>query len=46
VASDGKGAWSVVEGFTHDDFAAERIKITTDELLGERDDVKGLGLIG
>jgi malate dehydrogenase len=46
VASDGKGGWSVVEGFTHDAFAAERIKITTDELLGERDDVKDLGLIG
>ncbi|HEY1443647.1 MAG TPA: malate dehydrogenase, partial [Acidimicrobiales bacterium] len=46
VTSDGKGGWSVVEGFTHDDFANERIKITTDELLAERDDVKGLGLIG
>ena len=46
VASDGSGGWSVVEGFSHDDFATERIKITTDELLGERDDVKGLGLIG
>ncbi len=46
VASDGKGGWSVVEGFAHDDFAAERIGITTDELQAERDDVKGLGLIG
>jgi malate dehydrogenase len=46
VSSDGSGGWSVVEGFTHDDFANERIKITTDELLAERDDVKGLGLIG
>ncbi|HEX4161375.1 MAG TPA: malate dehydrogenase, partial [Acidimicrobiales bacterium] len=46
VASDGNGGWSVVEGFTHDDFATERIKITTDELLGERNDVKELGLIG
>jgi len=46
VSSDGSGGWSVVEGFTHDDFATERIKITTDELLGERDAVKGLGLIG
>ena len=46
VASDGKGGWSVVEGFAHDDFAKERIKITTDELLAERNDVKELGLIG
>jgi len=46
VASDGKGGWSVVEGFKRDDFASERIGITTDELLAERDDVKGLGLIG
>lgn len=46
VHSNGKGGWSVVEGFTHDDFAKERIKITTDELLAERNDVKQLGLIG
>ena len=46
VTSDGSGGWSVVEGFTHDDFATERIKVTTDELLGERNDVKELGLIG
>ncbi|HWD54282.1 MAG TPA: malate dehydrogenase [Acidimicrobiales bacterium] len=46
VTSDGKGGWSVVEGFTHDEFAIERVQITTDELLAERDDVKGLGLIG
>jgi len=46
VTSDGSGGWAVVEGFTHDDFATERIKITTDELQGERSDVKGLGLIG
>jgi malate dehydrogenase len=45
IRSDGLGGWSVVEGFEHDDFAKERIKITTDELLAERDDVKGLGLI-
>ena len=36
----------MVEGFAHDDFATERIEVTTDELLAERDDVKGLGLIG
>jgi hypothetical protein len=36
----------VVEGFAHDDFAIDRIKITTDELLAERNDVKELGLLG
>ena len=45
VASDGKGGWSVVERFARDDFASERIGITTDELLAERDEVKALGLI-
>ena len=46
VASDGKGGWSVVDGLEHDEFAKERIQVTTDELLAERDDVKKLGLIG
>jgi malate dehydrogenase len=46
VTSDGKGGWSVVEGLGHDDFAKDRIKVTTDELLAERNDVKELGLIG
>ena len=46
VAADGKGGWSVVEGFQHDEFAIERIKVTTDELLAERNDVQELGLIG
>ncbi len=45
VVADGQGGWSVADGFEHDAFALDRIKITTDELLGERDDVKGLGLI-
>jgi malate dehydrogenase len=45
VSSDGRGGWSVVEGFEHDDFAKERITVTTDELLAERNDVKELGLI-
>ncbi len=45
VASDGKGGWSVVEGLEHDAFALDRIKVTTDELLAERNDVKELGLI-
>ncbi|MBW4077685.1 MAG: malate dehydrogenase [Acidobacteria bacterium] len=45
VTSDGQGAWKVKEGFAIDEFAAERIKLTTDELMGERDDVRALGLI-
>ena len=45
VTSDGKGTWKVKEGFSIDEFAAERIKLTTDELMGERDDVRALGLI-
>jgi malate dehydrogenase len=45
VVADGQGNWSVAEGFVHDDFAKERIAVTTDELLGERNDVQGLGLI-
>ena len=46
VLADGDGGWTVAEGFTHDDFATERIKITTDELLAERNDVRELGLVG
>ncbi len=46
VRADGKGGWSVVEGFAHDQFATERIGVTTDELQAERNDVKELGLIG
>ena len=46
VVADGKGGWSIAEGFTHDEFATERIKVTTDELLSERNDVEELGLIG
>ena len=45
VAADGKGNWSVVKGFVHDDLAKERIAVTTEELQGERSDVQGLGLI-
>ena len=37
--------WSVVEGIEHDAFAQERIRITTDELVAERDEVAKLGLI-
>ena len=36
----------MVEGFAHDDWATERIKVITDELPAERNDVKELGLLG
>ena len=45
VVADGNGGWSVAEGFEHDDFAQEKIRITTEELISERDEVKSLGLI-
>jgi malate dehydrogenase len=45
ITSDGAGAWRVKEGFDVDDFAKDRIKVTTDELLSERDEVRSLGLI-
>jgi malate dehydrogenase len=45
VVADGAGGWSVKEGFARDEFAAAKIAATTDELLGERDDVTSLGLI-
>ena len=41
VRSDGT-AWSIVEGIEHDDLAREKIGITTDELLEERDEVQEL----
>lgn len=39
VRSSGN-SWEVIEGFEHDDFAKEKIKITADELVEERDAVK------
>lgn len=39
VRSTGKD-WDVIEGFEHDDFAKEKIKVTTDELISEREAVK------
>jgi len=45
VLADGQGSWQVKEGFELDEFANERIKITTDELVGEREEVRALGLI-
>jgi len=44
VRSDGT-SWSVVEGLEHDAFATDRIRITTEELVAERDEVRTLGLI-
>jgi malate dehydrogenase len=38
-------AWHVVEGIEHDAFAQERIRITTEELVAERDEVRALGLV-
>jgi len=46
VVADGMGAWSVKPGFAHSEFARSKIAATTDELLGERDEVRALGLIG
>ncbi|MGH3732217.1 MAG: malate dehydrogenase [Acidimicrobiales bacterium] len=45
VSVDGHGSWKVKEGFEINGFAKERIQITTDELVGERDEVRALGLI-
>ena len=45
VTSDGVGSWKVKEGFELDAFAKERIAITTEELIAERDEVRNLGLI-
>jgi malate dehydrogenase len=41
VQGDG-ATWSVVDGIEHDEWAQAKIKITTEELLAERDDVKDL----
>ncbi len=45
VTADATGAWSVKEGLEHDDFARAKVAVTTDELVAEREDVRGLGLI-
>jgi malate dehydrogenase len=45
IVADGHGAWSVKEGFVHDEFAKERVRVTTEELVAERDEVRALGLI-
>ena len=45
IVADGAGGYAVKEGFTHDEFATERVAATTAELLAERDEVRALGLI-
>jgi malate dehydrogenase len=45
ISVDASGDWSVKEGFRHDDFAREKVALTTQELVGEREDVRALGLI-
>jgi len=42
VRVNSAGAWEVVEGLQHDDFATGRIRITTEELESERADVAAL----
>jgi len=39
------GEWSIVEGLEVNDFSRQRIDATVDELRGERDMVKELGLV-
>ncbi len=45
VSADGKGSWHVKQGFELNEFAASRIKVTTEELLSEREEVTSLGLV-
>jgi malate dehydrogenase len=39
------GEWEIVEGLDVPDFSRERIDRTVEELLGERDAVRELGLV-
>jgi malate dehydrogenase len=41
VRTDGS-EWQVVEGIEHDEFAKQKLKVTTDELVAERDEVRDL----
>ncbi|HZR15556.1 MAG TPA: malate dehydrogenase [Acidimicrobiia bacterium] len=41
VRSDGTG-WQIVEGLEHDEFAREKLDVTTKELVAERDEVRDL----
>lgn len=42
VVTEAGASWKVAEGIEHDDFAKEKIKATTEELLQERDLVREL----
>ncbi len=44
VRSDGT-SWAVVEGIEHDDWAQEKLRVTTEELVDERKEIESLGLI-
>jgi malate dehydrogenase len=44
-ATCAKGEWSIVQGLDIDDFSRQRIDISTQELVEERDAVAGMGLI-
>ena len=46
VVVDSAGGWSVKQGFEIDEFARAKIQLTVDELVGERDEVVKLGLLG
>lgn len=35
-------SWQVIQGLRHDDFAKEKIRVTTEELLSEREEIKDL----
>jgi malate dehydrogenase len=39
------GTWEIVQGLDIDDFSRGRIDASVNELIEERDTVKGLGLI-
>ena len=41
LTSDGRH-WKIVEGIEHNAFAQSKIKVTLDELRGERDTIKDL----
>jgi malate dehydrogenase len=45
ISVDAAGAWSVKEGIEHDEFARDKVALTTQELVGEREDVRALGLV-
>ena len=42
VRCDGKGNWEIVQGLEHGDFSREKMKVTENQLLEEREVVKDL----